>query len=136
MENRSRVFYVILSVLASAMIWLYVDAKNATQVTVDVDNVPVVFLYEDSTLADRGLMLLQGKDTTISLRLRASRSVISNLDTSAITANVDMSSIMTSGFHSMNYTVAYPENIAPGDVTTDSASVYSILVRVGFLQYS
>ncbi|MBQ2830153.1 MAG: hypothetical protein IJF15_03915 [Oscillospiraceae bacterium] len=133
MENRSRVFYVILSVLASAMIWLYVDAKNATQVTVDVDNVPVVFLYEDSTLADRGLMLLQGKDTTISLRLRASRSVISNLDTSAITANVDMSSIMTSGFHSMNYTVAYPENIAPGDVTTDSASVYSILVRVGEL---
>lgn len=133
MESRSKIFYIVLSILAAAMIWLYVDTDNATQVTVDVDDVPVVFLHEDSTLADRGLMLLQGKDTTISLRLRASRSVISNLDTSEITVRADAGSITTSGFHSLSYTVAYPENITSGDVTVDSASAYSILVRVGEL---
>ena len=133
MENRSKVFYIILSVLASTILWLYIDTVNATQVTIDVDNVPLVFLHEDSTLADRGLMLLQGKDTTISLRLRATRSVISNLDTSAITAHVDTGGITTSGFHSLNYTVAFPENITPADVTLDSASAYSVLVKVGEL---
>ncbi len=133
MENRSKVFYIILSILASAILWLYVDAVNSTQVTVDVDDVPLVFLHEDSTLADRGLMLLQGKETTVSLRLRATRSVISNLDTSAITAHVDTGGITTSGFHSLDYTVAYPENIAPGDITVDSASAYSVLVKVGEL---
>ena len=72
MENektgRRKVVYVLLSVLVAAGIWLYADLTSGpngapqTQ-TREFLEIPIEYLYE-STLTDRGLMLVDGEDIT------------------------------------------------------------------------
>ena len=55
---------IIGSILVAIALWIYVDTVTSPEVTLKVKNVPVEFSGEDTTLADRGLMLLSGYDTT------------------------------------------------------------------------
>ena len=64
-NNTSRkVLRIIGSILVAIALWIYVDTVTSPEVTLKVKNVPVEFSGEDTTLADRGLMLLSGYDTT------------------------------------------------------------------------
>ena len=58
---------IIGSILVAIALWIYVDTVTSPEVTLKVKNVPVEFSGEDTTLADRGLMLLSGYDTTVDL---------------------------------------------------------------------
>ena len=58
---------IIGSILVAIALWIYVDTVTSPEVTLKVKNVPVEFSGEDTTLADRGLMLLSGCDTTVDL---------------------------------------------------------------------
>ena len=51
---------IIGSILVAIALWIYVDTVTSPEVTLKVKNVPVEFSGEDTTLADRGLMLLSG----------------------------------------------------------------------------
>ena len=52
-SKRRKIFYVALSILIAATIWFYVNNKES--VTVYVHDVPIEFLNEDTSLADKGL---------------------------------------------------------------------------------
>ena len=51
---------IIGSIRVAIALWIYVDTVTSPEVTLKVKNVPVEFSGEDTTLADRGLMLLSG----------------------------------------------------------------------------
>lgn len=51
-SKRRKIFYVALSVLIAATVWFYVN--NRESVTVYVHDVPIEFLNEDTSLADKG----------------------------------------------------------------------------------
>ena len=53
-SKRRKIFYVALSILIAATIWFYVNNKES--VTVYVHDVPIEFLNEDTSLADKGLV--------------------------------------------------------------------------------
>ena len=57
-SKRRKIFYVALSILIAATIWFYVNNKES--VTVYVHDVPIEFLNEDTSLADKGLMRISG----------------------------------------------------------------------------
>ena len=61
---------IIGSILVAIALWIYVDTVTSPEVTLKVKNVPVEFSGEDTTLADRGLMLLSGYDTTVDLVIK------------------------------------------------------------------
>lgn len=48
-------------------LWVYVDVEKAPERTKTIRDVPVEFSGENTTLADKNLMLLSGYDTTIDL---------------------------------------------------------------------
>ena len=64
---------IIGSILVAIALWIYVDTVTSPEVTLKVKNVPVEFSGEDTTLADRGLMLLSGYDTTVDLVIKGPR---------------------------------------------------------------
>ena len=131
-QNKKRkIFYIVISILISAFVWFYVN--YAEVVTISVNEIPVEFTNEDTTLADRGLMLLNAGDATVDLRLQVPRNIVFRFDTSKIRIVADLSSITAPGKQSLGYTIICPSNIAPRNVTVDSPAIRSTSVEIGEL---
>lgn len=131
-KNR-KILKIVCSILIAIGIWLYVDEEKAVNVKLTVHDIPVEFAGEDTVLADNGLMLLSGYDTTIDLTLKGPRKVLWKLDTDEIRIVADTSSVVDTGIQSLNYEVIYPDNIQRSELNVEWASVYSVSVSVGEL---
>lgn len=92
-------------------LWIYVDTVTSPEVTLKVKNVPVEFSGEDTTLADRGLMLLSGYDTTVDLVIKGPRNELRKLDRSKIRIVANTSNIKEAGSQTLTYEVVFPDNI-------------------------
>ena len=88
---------IIGSILVAIALWIYVDTVTSPEVTLKVKNVPVEFSGEDTTLADRGLMLLSGYDTTVDLVIKGPRNELRKLDRSKIRIVANTSNIKEIG---------------------------------------
>lgn len=131
--NRRFVWQIVIAVLAAIAVWIYVETVVSPEVTMNVRNIPVEFSGEDTTLAEKGFMILSGYDTTVDLKLKGSRRVLYKLDSDNIRIVADTSAINSLGIHSLNYTVYYPDQISRSSVTVEHASVYAVTVSVGEL---
>ncbi|MGM9618349.1 MAG: YbbR-like domain-containing protein [Oscillospiraceae bacterium] len=124
---------VALSILVAVSIWLYVGSVDSTEITARAKDVPVVFVGEDNTLANRGLMLVESSAQTVDLKLRGRRSALYDLDTRDLRVLVDLRDITDTGNYTLGYTVDYPNNVQKSQITIESASLYAINVTIGEL---
>lgn len=118
MENekngRRKLIYFLLSILVAAGVWLYADltgGPNSTARTVEKEfqDIPIEF-FGEATLADRGLMLLEeGSDLTVDLKLKGTRWDISNLDRSQIRFTVNLANVIEPGTQTLNYLLSYTD---------------------------
>lgn len=132
-SKRRKVFYILLSVLIASMVWFYVN--NSEEVKINVHSVPVEFLNEDTTLADKGLMLVNGEeDVTVDLQLKVPRRLMFNFDTSQIRLVSDLSSITYAGKQSVTFNILFPSSISTRDVSVESPTVRTVQVEIGELQ--
>ena len=132
-SKRRKVFYILLSVLIASMVWFYVN--NSEEVRINVHSVPVEFLNEDTTLADKGLMLVNGEeDVTVDLQLKVPRRLMFNFDTSQIRLVSDLSSITYAGKQSVTFNILFPSSISTRDVSVESPTVRTVQVEIGELQ--
>ena len=88
---------IIGSILVAIALWIYVDTVTSPEVTLKVKDVPVEFSGEDTALADRGLMLLSGYDTTVDLVIKGPRNELRKLDRSKIRIVANTSNIKEAG---------------------------------------
>lgn len=132
-SKRRKVFYILLSVLIASMVWFYVN--NSEEVRINVHSVPVEFLNEDTTLADKGLMLVNGEeDVAVDLQLKVPRRLMFNFDTSQIRLVSDLSSITYAGKQSVTFNILFPSSISTRDVSVESPTVRTVQVEIGELQ--
>lgn len=132
-SKRRKVFYILLSVLIASMVWFYVN--NSEEVRINIHSVPVEFLNEDTTLADKGLMLVNGEeDVTVDLQLKVPRRLMFNFDTSQIRLVSDLSSITYAGKQSVTFNILFPSSISTRDVSVESPTVRTVQVEIGELQ--
>ena len=132
-EKKRRALRIAISILVAVTLWLYVDYQKHPNVTMTFRDVPVEFSGEDTTLADKGYMLLSCENTSIDIRLKGSRKVISGLDRSGLRVVADTSSITETGTKTLSYQVYYPDSVSRNDVSVEWASAYTITVQVGEL---
>ena len=132
-DKGRKAFRIIGSILVAIAIWFYVDTVKTTNVTTTVRNIPVEFASEETVLADNGLMLLSGYDTTIDLQLKGPRKSLWRLDKNEIRIVADTAHITDTGVQSMKYQVVYPDNVQPGQIQVEWASAYAVTVTVGEL---
>lgn len=130
-SNRRKSFYIVASILIAAFIWFYVSYSET--VSISVNEVPVDFLNEETTLSERGLMVLNEDDITVDLRLRLPRSTVFRLDTDKIRVVADLSAVTTPGKQSIGFMILYPSNISSAGITVESPSMRNIQVQIGEL---
>lgn len=129
-EKGNKILYIILSLLLAIVFWLYVDDAQGNTMTQDFTNVPVDFIGAEDALPSRGLMLSEGGDATLDLRLSGPRSVISNLRPGDVRVQVSLTSINAVGTYPMSYTPVYPDNVNASDITIERRSRSAITVQV------
>ena len=132
-SKSQRAVYIMISILVAVVFWLYVDNTGANQRDVRLYNVPVTFVGAEDDLAERGLMLTAGEDTKIDLRLQGRRQVVAQLNKNNVKIQVDVSNLMSTGTHTLSYSILYPNSISPNSVTVVSASLYMVTVEVSEL---
>ena len=118
---KQKILYGLLALAISFGLWLYVITVENPNSEVTFYNSPVV-LDNESVLADRGLMVLNGKNSTVTLKLSGNRSHLNKLNSSNITLVADLSRIYDSGEQTISYTISYP-----GDIPQNSIDVLSQL---------
>ncbi|MCI2055897.1 MAG: hypothetical protein LKJ86_01995, partial [Oscillibacter sp.] len=75
-DSGRKILYIVISILVSIGIWIYVDDREVDDVTKQFANIPIEFVGENTTLADRGLMLLDSSEEAVTLKLEGSRRMI------------------------------------------------------------
>ncbi|MDO4810879.1 MAG: CdaR family protein [Eubacteriales bacterium] len=136
MEKKSKsgkILRIAISILVAVAVWLYVDSVKAPDVRVKVNHIPVEFAGENDTLADKGLMLLSGYDTTIDLSLKGPRKILWKLDKDEIRIVVDTAGINDTGVKTLRYTVVYPDAVSGSEIKVENASAFTVTVTVGEL---
>lgn len=133
MNKKRKAVRIAASIAAAIAIWLYVDTVRMPSVPMTVKNIPVEFSGENTTLADRGLMLLSGYDTTIDLTLKGPRRQLYKINKDDIRIVADTASVTEVGTQSLSYQVIYPDDVARNSISVDWASSYRVTVSVGEL---
>lgn len=131
--NKRRAIQIAIAILTGIVLWLYVDFQVDTQTTMKVEGVPVVFKGEDTTLADKNLMILSGYDTTIDLELRGPRRTLWKMHDSEFACVADTSGITLVGQQQLEYTVQYASKVLPNSIDVFDASASMVQVTVGEL---
>lgn len=126
-----------IALLTACLVWVFVDIRDnrsGALKTVVVNDIPIDYMWEDTILADRGLMLLPDSDQTISLELEARRLVIAKLDPEKIRVQVDLSGVTTTGEQNIKTNIYFPREIgSASNVTLKGASTYMAHVNIGEL---
>ncbi|MBS1384570.1 MAG: hypothetical protein HPZ90_09270 [Flavonifractor sp.] len=106
----SKWFYIVVSLLLTFVLWLYVGKEANPSVAAPVRGIKVTVAGLEK-LEERGLMVSEGADQTITLDLQAKRNVFNRLDNENITITVDVSNINEPGEVSLDYKITYPLSV-------------------------
>ena len=133
-DKRRNSFYLVISILVALGIWVYVDITQDITASKEISNIPVEFQGEDTTLAERGLMLLPDSETTIDLKLEGAKSILAQLDTAKLRVQADLSAVTETGIQTVPCRVIYPEYKFSSRLTaTTPTNSFNITIDVGDL---
>ena len=127
----SRLFYMILAVLAAVICWLYVDLARQPDARVTISNIPITYAGEEQ-LNEMGLLILD-ENPTISIRVEGPRSVITRLNRENITITVSTAGITEAGVYSLECSINLPGSVTsatsnPVAITSRSATEVDVTV--------
>ena len=127
-ENKDKILAFFLSLIVAFGMWVYVITVVNPEYEKTYYNIPVVLQNKD-ILTERGLMV-SGDLPTVNLVLRSDRATLNSLNESNINVFANVANIDKPGSHQLTYTVAYPGNIQPNAVSTQSGSTDLITLQV------
>lgn len=122
---KSKFLTAILSLLVSFGLWLYVISVVSPGSENTYYNIPVN-IQNESLLTDRGLMITENKNPTVTLHLVGDRVDLNKLNSSNITITVDASRIYEAGRRNLSYDITYPGDIADDAISVQSRSTSTI----------
>ena len=133
-DKRRSSFYLVISILVAVGIWVYVDLTQGITASKEVYNIPIEFQGEDTTLAERGLMLLADSETTIDLKLEGAKLILAQRDTSKLRVQAALSAVTETGVQTVTCRVIYPEYKFSSRLTaTTPTNSFNITIDVGEL---
>ena len=92
----SKWIYVVLSLLFAVVLWFYVTTTVNPEKAAYLRGVDVVFTGQD-VLAQRGLMISEGAEQSLTLYVKAKQEAMVNLQNKPVTVEVDVSGITNPG---------------------------------------
>jgi len=131
--NKERAFQMGISILVAVVVWLFAGSVEPVNSTVWANNIEIEYVGENTTLAEKGLMLLAESDRTVSLKLKGERNVIYKLDTKKVRVQVELDSVNSTGVQTLKYNMILPSGVPAGSISIADASAYAATVYVGEL---
>lgn len=113
----SRVFWMILSLFAASLLWMYVTTTEGVEVQKTLTGVKIEFLGADAMRASSDLIVTEQDRTSVNLTLSGTRRVLSKLTNSNVTATVNLNNVTADGRYSVSYDLAFPAGVNANEVT-------------------
>ena len=102
---RSKTFYIVISCVASVILWVYVASYENTTQTVTLSGLEVQYIGGEDILQDRNLLVTDKDMQDVTLTLLVKRSLVSQLTKETVHVSVDLRDIRTSGLFDRVYTI-------------------------------
>ncbi len=118
----SRLFWMVISFLAAALLWLYVTTTEGVVIPKDLTNVPVVFLGTDTIRESSNLVVTEQDISSVNLTLSGTRRVLSKVNNGNVTAAIDLSRMTSDGRYTVAYEIRYPSGVNPDDISVTRSS--------------
>ena len=112
---RSKTFYIVISCIASVILWMYVASYENTTQTVTLTGLEVKYIGGEDILQDRNLLVTDKDVQDVTLTLLVKRSLVSQLTNDTVHVGVDLRDIRSSGDYDRVYTISY-DNVDEEDV--------------------
>lgn len=132
MENEKtgmrKVLYLLLAFCVAVAIWFFVDETGDRTIEMEITDIPILYMGQDTVLADRGLMLQdEGTDTTMDVTVQGKRTTVAWMDSSSIRVLVDLRDITTAGEQRISTQVSLvPQFSGSVQVTERSISMATV----------
>lgn len=127
MENRnprnrifdSKIFWIIVSLVASLSIWIYVVSTENSDTTQVFRGVPVTIVGEEQLRSSKNLIVTDVDTSTVRVEIKGPRRIVDALDAQELTAQIDVSRLSSAAYASMKYKIVYPDSI-------DTRNIYEV----------
>ena len=95
--------YLVFAFLLALGIWAVADENQTALRDTTIKDIPVEYVGEDTTLANKGLMLMEDSDRYVTIKLEGPRTVIADLDPDTVRIQVDLSNVYAIGYQNLAY---------------------------------
>lgn len=116
----SKLFWVIIALLASLSLWIYVIGQDAEVYKQTFRGVHVELVGEDILLNSRNMVITDLSTSTVTVEISGPRRVVGSWNSDDLVAQVDVSKLTQSAFTSLQYTVKFPDGTDTSSVKTSS----------------
>lgn len=116
----SRIFWVIIALLASLALWVYVIGQETEEYKRTFPGVKLELVGEDILLNSRNMVITDLNTSTVTVEISGPRRIVGSWSSDDLTAQVDVSKLTQSAFTSLQYTVKFPDGTDTSGVKTKS----------------
>ena len=101
-------FWIVLSVIASFMLWTYITSVEETVQQKTYSGIPVVFTGEETIRDSRGLIISEIDTTSVRVKITGNRRALSKFNASDLQATIDVSRVTQANENSWVYELTFP----------------------------
>ncbi len=129
----NRIFWVVISLLASLSIWFYVTSADASDFRQTFRNVRVELVGEDTLRSTRNLVVTDRDVSSVTVTISGPRRIVNPMDSDDLVAQVDVSKLTTAAYTSLKYDIVYPSGISERELTVERKSPEYVTFNVSLL---
>lgn len=108
-ENKG--FLIAVSFVLAFLMWIYVTSTVTDEVTRTFTGVHLELSGENTLRDSKGLVITDVSTGNVNVSISGPRRVVASLNSSDLTAMVDVSKLSQSAYASVQYSIVYPNNI-------------------------
>ena len=125
----NKVVYIIVSLVIAIFLWMYVEYVEQPDIEQSITHVPVTLVGED-VLQSRGLMLTEGTNTYVTVRIKGTRNAVYKVSEEDIVVSVDLSGITEAGEYQRGYNISFTGNVSGNEISVVSRSPGTVFLHV------
>ena len=115
----SRAFWVIISLIASLVFWIYVSSVETEEFKQTFRGVRVELVGESILRDSKNLVITDLDTSTVTLEVVGPRRVVAGLDNDDIIAQIDVSKLSRAAYTSQQYAVVFPDGTDTSNLTVN-----------------
>ena len=113
----SRAFWVIISLIASLVFWIYVSSVETEEFKQTFRGVKVELVGEGILRDSKNLVITDLDTNTVTVEVVGPRRVVAGLDNDELVAQIDVSKLSRSAYTSQQYAVVFPDGTDTSNLT-------------------